>query len=125
MASTRDRIVICSALGFGIFVLIIVAPMYLSSLRQPESVLMKVAGGAYFMTLLPAALLAVASRKASGLWMLLVSALAIAALWSHEILRFLASGRVSSLIAGLLGWGVVVAIPSAFGVVLLRSKRVS
>lgn len=125
MAVTRERLIVIFAVAYGAFVLIAVAPMYLFSFQQQQPLLMRVAGGAYTLTLLPAALVAFISKRVGGLWMLLVSILALSALWLHEITHFLAAGGVWNLVGGLVWWGIVAAIPAAFGAILLKPTKVS
>jgi hypothetical protein len=123
MAATRERITVICAVIYGTFVLIAVAPMYLFSFQQHQPLLMRIAGGAYTLTLLPAALVGFISKRTSGLWMLLVSVLAICALWLREIVHFLTAGGVLNLLAGLAWWAIVGAIPGVMGIILLKPKR--
>ncbi len=122
-ASRSEKIVLVLAIIYGAFTLLMVAPMYLFSSQQSQSLLMRLAGGAYCLTLLPAALVGLRWRKASGIWMLSVSAIAVVALWASEITRYRPADGILSLILSLAWWALIASIPGFFGLVLVREKR--
>ncbi len=122
-ANRSEKIVLVLAIIYGAFTLLMVAPMYLFSSQQPQSLLMQLAGGTYCLTLLPAALIGLRWRKPSGIWMLFVSAITVVALWASEITRYRPADGVISLIVGLVWWALIASIPGCFGLVLVRGKR--
>lgn len=125
MVVTRERAVLICAVAFGAFVLVAVAPGYLFSFQVPQPLLYRLAVGVYTLTLLPAALIGFVSRRACGLWMILVSVLAVAGLWQNEILRYQSRDSLLILVGSLAWWAIVAAIPGIIGIILLKSKRAS
>jgi hypothetical protein len=121
-ASRSEKFVLVLAIIYGAFTLLMVAPMYFFSSQQPQSLLLRLAEGAYCLTLLPAALVGLRWRKPSGIWMLSVSATAVVALWSSEITRYRPADGIPSLILSLAWWALIASIPGCFGLVLVRKK---
>ncbi len=121
MAVTRERITLICAITYGTFVLIAVAPGYLFSFQVTQPLLYRVGVGAYTITLLPAALVGLFSKKISGIWLLLVAILALMGLWQEEIIRY-HTDTLLGLIMSLTWWAFVAAIPGAMGIILLKSK---
>ena len=119
----RQRIALICAVVYGAFVLIAVAPMYLFSWQQPQSTLMRIAGVAYTLTLLPAAVAGFFLKWASGIWLMFISALSVVALWMNEIMRFRTDGDMLSLLLSLAWWALIASIPGLLGINLLRSSR--
>ncbi len=121
MAATRERITIICAIAYGAFVLIAVAPGYLFSFQMSQPLLYRIGVSAYTMTLLPAALVGLLSKRISGGWLLLVAVLALIGLWQEEIIRY-RTDTLFGLIFSLAWWAFVAAIPGVMGVILLKSK---
>jgi hypothetical protein len=68
---------------YGVVVLVAAAPMYLFSAQQAQPLLLRVAGGLYTLTLLPAAICALWFNRIGGLWMIAVSVSSAIALCSQ------------------------------------------
>ena len=102
--------------------MIAVAPMYLYSTEQTDSAFIRIAGGLYTLTLLPAAVVAIWSKRVGGFWMFLVSAMSAVALCAQEIARYHPSDGLLTLLASLVWWILVAMIPAVIGLMILKSK---
>jgi hypothetical protein len=123
MAATTKRAAVFIGGIYGALVLFAAAPMYLFSAQQAQPLFLKVAGGLYTLTLLPAAICAIWFKRIGGIWMIAVSALGAIALCSQEIARYHRSDGPLALGASLLWWLFVAAIPAAIGGVILKHDR--
>lgn len=121
--TSGGRTVLFCAVAYGALVLIVAGPMYLFSFQADQSLLSRVAGGAYTLTLFPAALVGFSSRKLGGLWMIVVSPIALIALWQGEIVRYHAGDGLFALLLGLAWWALIAAIPGILGTLLLKSRK--
>ncbi len=96
--------------------------MYLFSFQQPQLLFLKIAGGLYTLTLLPAAICAIWLKRVGGSWMILVAALSAIALSVQEITRYQRSDGLLVLIAGVLWWILIASIPAVIGLMILKSE---
>jgi hypothetical protein len=125
MAVTRERLTVIFAITYGAFVLIAVAPGYLFSFQVSQPLLYRIGVGAYTITLFPAALVGLLSKRVCGVWLMTVAILALVGLWQNEILRFRTADSLLILIGSLVWWAFVAAIPGVMGIILFKSKRAS
>jgi hypothetical protein len=122
MVVISKRAAVLVGAAYGVLMLFAVAPMYLFSIQQPQSAFMKIAGGLYTLTLLPAAISAVWSKRISGLWMILVAVIGAIALCTQEIARHQPSDGFFTLAASLVWWAVIAMIPAFIGLMILKSR---
>jgi hypothetical protein len=118
-----ENLAVWVAIIYGIFILIAVAPMYLFSSQQPQSPFLKIAGGAFCLTLLPAALVGMRWKKLSGAWLMVISIAAACSLCLSEVARYRPtdSSRLF-LVFSLLWWIVVSTVPGICGFILFTAK---
>jgi hypothetical protein len=125
MFVTHERAILTCAVAYGMFVLIAVAPGYLFSFQVPQPLFYRIGVGAYTLTLLPAALVGILSKRVCGVWLVTVAILALIGLWQNEILRFRTADSFLILTGSLAWWALVAAIPGVMGIVLLKPRRAS
>lgn len=122
MVAISKRAAISVGIAYGALVLVVVAPMYLFSIQQTQSVFMKIAGALYTLTLLPAAVSAIWSTRISGFWMIFVAVIGAIALCTQEVARYQPPDGLLTLVASLVWWIFVAMIPAFIGRTILKSK---
>lgn len=119
----NEKAAIIIAAVYGAFLFVAIAPMYLFSFQQPGSLLIRISGGFYIFTILPAALISIWWKKVGGIWMIMISIAAALALCIDEIVRHRPEAGVRSLVFGLIWWILISMIPGFIGVTLLTARK--
>lgn len=123
MRAISKRVALTIVILYGVFIFVVVAPMYLFSFQQSQPLIIRLAGGVYTLTLLPAALAGIRWGKFSGSWMIGVAVISVLALWVNEISRYRATDGLISLIVSLLWWAILAAVPGVLGMIFQFSRK--